>query len=110
VLAAPSLSEAFGIPAIEAGASGLPVVATAVGGLRDTVEADRTGLLVPPADPAALAEALERLAASPGLARALGDAGRRRVAAEFTWDAVVDRLAGYYDELLVPRGAHRLAG
>jgi glycosyltransferase involved in cell wall biosynthesis len=105
VLAAPSLSEAFGIPPVEAGASELPVVASAVGGLRDTVAAERTGLVVPPADPAALAEALERLAASPALARALGEAGRRRVAAEFTWDAVAERLMGYYEALLARRGA-----
>jgi glycosyltransferase involved in cell wall biosynthesis len=96
VLVAPSLSEAFGIPAIEAGASELPVVAAAVGGLRDTVDPGRTGLVVPPADPAALADALARLVASPGLARALGEAGRRRVAARFTWDAVVERLLTHY--------------
>lgn len=110
VLVAPSLCEAFGIPVIEAGASELPVVATGIGGLRDTVTHERTGLVVPPADPGALADALERLAAAPDLGRTLGEAARRRVAAEFTWDAVVDRLAGYYDELLVPRGAAGLAG
>ncbi len=100
VLVAPSLFESFGIPVIEAGASGLPVIASAVGGLVDTVVPGRTGLLVPPGDPSALATALDDLATNPDRARALGRAGRERVASSFTWDDVADTLAGYYDDLL----------
>jgi glycosyltransferase involved in cell wall biosynthesis len=100
VLVAPSLLESFGIPTIEAGASGLPVVASAAGGLLDTVAHGRTGLLVPPNDVAALTAALEEILANPDRARALGRAGRERVASSFTWDHIADTLAGYYDDLL----------
>jgi glycosyltransferase involved in cell wall biosynthesis len=107
VLAAPSLLEAFGIPPVEAAAAGLPVVAAATGGLVETVVPGRTGLLVPPGDPAALAAALAALLADPARARALGTAGRERVLADFTWDRVADTLAGFYDELLTRTPATR---
>lgn len=77
--------------------AGLPVVASRVGQVPDLVEDGRTGLLCPPADSAALAAALGRLAADPDLARALGAAGRERVLRSHTWDAVCERalaLAG----------------
>ena len=105
VVVAPSLFESFGIPAIEAGASGLPVVASAVGGLVDTVVHGRTGLLVPPSDPAALAAALDELAKNPARARAMGRAGRDRVTTSFTWDRITDTLSGYYESLLGQGGA-----
>jgi glycosyltransferase involved in cell wall biosynthesis len=109
VLVAPSLVEAFGIPPIEAAASGLPVVAAATGGLLDTIVPGETGILVPPGNPAALAEAIASLLASPEQRHRLGQAGRARVAARFTWDTVADTLAGYYDELLAGRPAGRAA-
>jgi len=109
VLVAPSLLESFGIPPIEAAASGLPVVAAATGGLLDTVVPDRTGLLVPPGDADALALALDRLLADPARARALGRAGRERVAAAFTWDRIADVLAGYYADVLAAPRAGRAA-
>src|SRR5206468_6028358 len=58
VLVVPSLLEASGLPAVEAAASGLPVVASATGGLLDTVVPDVSGLLLPPGDAAALAQAI----------------------------------------------------
>ena len=100
VVAAPSLVEAFGIPAIEAGACGVPVVGSAIGGLLDTVVHGRTGLLLPAGDAGALADALDALLRDPVRARALGAAGRERVLAHFTWDRIADRLASYYDELM----------
>jgi glycosyltransferase involved in cell wall biosynthesis len=77
---------------LEAMAAGLPVVASRIGDLGDLVADDRTGLLVPPGDPAALAAALERLAADPAERRRMGEAGRARVVAAHTWDHVVDRI------------------
>jgi glycosyltransferase involved in cell wall biosynthesis len=73
-----SLSEGFPVSILEAMAAGLPVVATAVGGVAEAVVDGETGLLVPAADPDALAEALDRLVADPGLQRRYGEAGRAR--------------------------------
>src|SRR5439155_3706842 len=109
VLAAPSLLEAFGIPAVEAGACGVPVVASAVGGLLDTVVHERTGLLVPPGDADALALALEAIVTDPDRARALGSAAHDRVTSRFGWDRIAETLATYYDELLTSGTTGRAA-
>jgi starch synthase len=58
-----------------------------------------TGLLVPPGDPAALAEALNALIGDPARAGAMGAAGRKRAAAEFGWDAIAAQTAALYDQL-----------
>jgi glycosyltransferase involved in cell wall biosynthesis len=89
VLVAPSVPTAQGkregIPVVlmEGMSSGVPVVASDLSGIPELVEDGRTGLLVPPGDPAALAAALRRLADDPGLAAALARGGRERVLAEF---------------------------
>lgn len=80
--------EPFGIVPLEAMACGIPVVASSVGGLIDTVVDGVTGLHIPPRDPVALADALERLLGDPALAAALGAAGRKRAAARYSWDRV----------------------
>jgi len=101
----PSLREAQGISILEAMARGRPVVASAVGGIPEVLTDGLDGLLVPPADPAALAEACIRLACSPVLRRQLGDAGRATVEARFSLDAMVRRIEAVYDEELVRAGA-----
>ena len=77
-------------------AHGKAVVASRVGGLPEAVEDGRTGLLVPPGDPAALARALARVLTDPGLRRALGEAGRRKLARECAPEAVAQRTLAVY--------------
>jgi glycosyltransferase involved in cell wall biosynthesis len=84
VVAMPSLQEGLGVAALEAMAAERAVVGSRVGGLGETVVHGETGLLVPPADPAALAAALARLASDPALRVRLGAAGRARVLARYT--------------------------
>lgn len=96
VVAIPSLYEGFGITALEAMAARRPVVATTVGGLPEVLGSPETGLLIPPADPQALADALEKLLASPGLRETLGAAGRKRAETQFSVAANAQRLRDIY--------------
>lgn len=80
--------------------AGLPVVATAVGGLPELVRDGETGLLVPPRDPAALAAALARLLDDEGLAERLGEGGRRLQRERYGIDAWIARLERLYEGLL----------
>ncbi|HTT54507.1 MAG TPA: glycosyltransferase family 1 protein [Streptosporangiaceae bacterium] len=91
--------ETFGQTIQEAAASGLPVVAPAVGGPVDLVEDGVTGSLVRPGDAAALAQAATRLAADPSARAAQGRAARQRVLAR-SWSAVGDALVGHYAAVL----------
>ena len=81
--------EPFGIVPVEAMACGIPVVASAVGGLADTVIDNVTGLHVPPRDPAMVAAALRRLLADPALRRSLSAAGRARAERRYAMDRVI---------------------
>ena len=92
----PSRSEAFPNGAIEGMAAGLPVVASAVGGLIDLIQDGRTGLLVPPGDPEALAAALRSLIASPERAAALGAAARAEVRRRYSFDRMVSSFEQLY--------------
>ena len=87
----PSVQESLGIVLLEAMAAGLPVVACRAAAIPEVVEDGVTGVLAPPRDPAGLAAALEALIADPGRARAMGEAGRRVVAA-YTPERVAARL------------------
>ncbi|HEX5501332.1 MAG TPA: glycosyltransferase family 4 protein [Thermomicrobiales bacterium] len=94
------VNETFGISLCEALAGERPVVAADFGGFREVVRDGETGLLVPPQDPAALAAAVDALLADPARRRAYGVAGRRDVAARFSWDAVVGRVLDAYEEAI----------
>jgi glycosyltransferase involved in cell wall biosynthesis len=96
VFALPSLSEASSNVVLEAMATGLPVVATRVGGLPGLVEDEGTGLLVPPDDVPALAGAIVRLLETPGLAARMGARGRARALAEFGLDRMSERVDTFY--------------
>lgn len=91
-----SSKEGFSIACVEAMAAGLPVVATRSGGPEEIVEDGRTGLLVPPQDPAALAAAIESLASNPERRALMGQAGQERVRRLFTIDS---SLRAYRDLL-----------
>ena len=91
--------ETFGQTLQEAAASGLPVVAPAAGGPIDLVGDGVTGFLVPPGDPGALADAVARLAADPGLRASQGRAARQRVLGR-TWTALGEELIGHYEAVL----------
>ncbi|MER3479063.1 MAG: glycosyl transferase family 1 [Meiothermus sp.] len=90
---------------LEASASGLPVVATHVGGNAEVVLDGQSGFLVPPKDPEALAGAMLRLMSlSPEAREAMGRAGRAHVEANYALDRVVDRWEALYKELLERKG------
>jgi len=88
-------------------AAGVPVVATTVGGNPEVVEQGVTGFLVPPRDPAALAQAICRLLDSPELAARFGQAGRKRVTERFSLERMVQETESLYLDLL-NRGGHRI--
>ena len=100
VFCCPSVYEPFGIINLEAMACETPVVASAVGGILEVVEDGVTGLLVPPARPDALGDALNKLLSDRDARRAMGKAGRRRVEEHFSWASVAERTERVYAEAI----------
>jgi glycosyltransferase involved in cell wall biosynthesis len=94
--------EPFGITPVEAMACGTPVIGANVGGIKDTVRHGETGLLVPPKDPDALADALAAVLGDPARRAAMGRAARRRAVRHYTWATVADRVADVYRGVLAP--------
>ncbi len=99
IFALPSLNEGMGKALVEAMYVGLPVVATRVGGVPEVVAEGRAGLLVPPAQPAALAEALLELAADPARRRSLGAAAAQCARASSV-ESMIEKLDRLYRSLL----------
>ncbi len=95
IFAMPSTWEGFGVSALEASAMELPVVASDIHGIPDVVLDGTSGLLVPPADARALADAIARLAGDAALRRTMGAAGRAYVERDYRWQdnaALMERL------------------
>jgi alpha-maltose-1-phosphate synthase len=97
VFVLPTQFEAYGHVVVEAMGSGLPCVTTNVGALPELVDDGVTGLLVPPREPAALAEALIGLLSDPDRAERMGRAGQQKVVEQLTWRAVAERMAPYLE-------------
>ncbi len=100
----PSLYEGFGFPAAEAMACELPVVACTAGALPEVVGDDGAGILVPPRDARALAQAIKRLLKDPERRQQMGHAARRRVLDLFTWENAARQMVDVYREVI---DAHR---
>jgi len=95
----PSLNEGLSQSLLEAMTLGTPVVATDVGGTSDVVESGRTGWRVPPAQPAALADAIQQALGNAGVAAACADAAQKQVAQKFNLELHVTRLQALYADV-----------
>ena len=104
IVVVPSLGEGFGMVALEAMERARPVIAAAIGGLGDIVRERETGLLVPPRNPDALAQAILRVVENPTRAKAMARAGRKRVETQFSTAVKVERTETLYRRLLEERG------
>jgi len=115
LLVCPSIwDEPFAVPPLEGMASGLPIVASAVGGFVECVEDGKTGLLVPPGDSQALAAAISSLVEDRELRERLGAAGRDRALELYSFEAMVaaleDRVKTAVDRLLTSSTSSRQPG
>jgi glycosyltransferase involved in cell wall biosynthesis len=99
VAVVPSLYEGFGFPAAEAMSCGIPVVSTTAGALSELVDAE-SGILVPPGDHMAIAEAVKRLMGDEAMRRRMGAAGRARVERLFSWEEAVKKIVDVYEEVM----------
>lgn len=96
----PSLAEGQSLIVLEGMASHLPVIASDVGGMREMIQDGKTGLLVPPANPTALAQAIGLVLADKNLAKRLGDDGAHFVESEMTLETMISRTRALYHEML----------
>lgn len=104
ILAHPADMEGLGVSLLQASAAGVPIITSRAGGLPEAVADNVSGLLIPPADVAALTQALRRLLDDAELRRQMGEAGRARILAEFSIDAMVEGNLAVYRQVLAERG------
>lgn len=103
IMVMPSLFEGLSFAVIEAAAMGVPVIATAVGGMRRSVVNGKTGILVPPADPAALARAIIWMLEHPQEAKEMGQQGKKYFQDLFTQEQMVKRTEEIYEKLYLEK-------
>ena len=106
VFACPSIYEPFGIINLEAMACETPVVASAVGGIKEVVVPEETGILVEPANPKQLADGINRLLRDRALASRFGKNGRKRVEKYFGWPLIAQQTKDLYESLICHRTKH----
>ncbi len=99
VTVVPSRKESFGVAALESQLLGVPVVAANVGGLPETVVNGETGILFPPGDADALADALERLLSDPDTCRKMGEKGQHFVLQHYSWGACIQKMIDIYEDI-----------
>ncbi len=102
-------SESFGVAALEASACGLPVVVSRIGGLPEVVSNEVTGIIVPPGDVQATADAISRLVDDPALCHRLGAAGRAFVLENYEWNENASRMERLYESIVSRRTRSELA-
>jgi glycosyltransferase involved in cell wall biosynthesis len=100
VFVMPTLAEGFGFTNVEAMSHALAVISSRVGPIAETVDHERTGLLVSPGDIDALAQAMSRFASAPELARSMGERGRKDFLNRYTIERFRERLAAFYRRAL----------
>ncbi|MHA2326016.1 MAG: glycosyltransferase family 4 protein, partial [Promethearchaeota archaeon] len=96
----PSFMEGFGIVLLEAMASGKPCVATKVGGTEDVVVNNETGLIIPPADPNSIYQAMQFMLLNPDLRKKFGKSGRKRAVENFTPEKIAKQTLEFYKKAL----------
>ena len=100
VFVVPSLSESFGVSAIEASACSIPVIASNIGGLPEVVINGKTGYLVPPGDAESIAEKIIKLIEEPSLRQRLGKGGRKYVLENYEWNSCAKKMEEIYERIL----------
>jgi glycosyltransferase involved in cell wall biosynthesis len=101
-----SLSDAFPLPVVEGMAAGLPVIASAVGGIPEAVQDGETGFLIRPDDVDGLAAAMRRLLAGNELRERMGSLGRKRALGMFAWEVIARRTEDLYAREFAPVVGH----
>lgn len=96
----PSIYEPFGITNLEAMVCGTAVVASATGGIKEVVVPGETGMLVEPANPKKLADAINELLDNPERAKKFGEAGRKRVFEKFSWEVIAKQTKSLYEKVV----------
>jgi glycosyltransferase involved in cell wall biosynthesis len=100
VLVVPSIYEPFGIVALEGMATGVPVVASNVGGLSEVIEHDKTGLFVYPKNPASIAWGIDKVLSDPDHAKRLTENAKEKLHNAYSWEAVAMKTVDVYRKVV----------
>jgi glycosyltransferase involved in cell wall biosynthesis len=103
LLVTSSVHEGFGLPLAEAMSCGTPTVATRIGAYEEIVEHGKSGWLVPPSNPQALADAIRMMWNDPSLRQRLAEGGRQRIVEKFNWRKAAEETLAVYEEIVPPK-------